>query len=251
MADDGKPEQSKRPLRLSIILGTAAVVVGGVWLYGAVREAQFAARKSVAHGQSFAILFTVITYEDAEGTFPPSETQDDTGRPLHSWLTLLLPYFDSKVLYDDVDLTLPWNDPVHAHVFREQVYCRLCELDDRRTADGYAPAGTAANSHFLVPGRRRRREEITDGAGQTIAVGEIWDDLPAWGQPGNVRDPSLGLNRGGETFGRETRDGAWFVFVDGSSRFLSNDIDPAVLQALATPAGGEPVDVPRDNPRER
>lgn len=48
------------------------------------------------------------------GQFPPAYTTDEDGRPLHSWRTLILPYMDDQRLFDSIDLTRPWNDPVNA-----------------------------------------------------------------------------------------------------------------------------------------
>ncbi len=46
-----------------------------------------------------------------------------------------------------------------------------------------------------------------------------------------------------EAFRSDHAGGAHFAFVDGSVRFLSEDIDRGIYSALATRAGGEPVDV--------
>ena len=41
-------------------------------------------------------------------------TTDATGRPLHSWRTLILPYLDQRSLYNAIDLSKPWDDPANA-----------------------------------------------------------------------------------------------------------------------------------------
>ena len=56
------------------------------------------------------------------------------------------------------------------------------------------------------------------------------------------RDPSLGINKGPNTFSSPGGRGVQFIFGDSSVRFINNDIDPKVLKALATPNGGEVIE---------
>ena len=56
-----------------------------------------------------------------------------------------------------------------------------------------------------------------------------------------TQQPYIG---GPDGFGGQHSRGAPFAFADGSVQFLSDDIDPQVLEALATANGGEIVDVP-------
>lgn len=62
-----------------------------------------------------------------------------------------------------------------------------------------------------------------------------------WGDPTNLRDPALGINRVASGFGSIAPGGANFLFVDGSVHFLKDKIDSRVLKLLGTPAGGEKV----------
>jgi prepilin-type processing-associated H-X9-DG protein len=71
--------------------------------------------------------------------------------------------------------------------------------------------------------------------------GEVVSHFKAWGDPTNWRDPALGINRSLSGFGSPAPGGANFLMVDGSVRFLKDNIDLRVLKALSTPAGGEKV----------
>jgi hypothetical protein len=112
-------------------------------------------------------------------------------------------------------------------------------------AAGYGLTSYAANVHVLGGTHAGTFQEIKDGNSQTILAGEIANDLPAWGMTTNWRDPALGLHAAGDGFGSVGKQdvGVVLLFLDGSVRRFSRDTDPAVLRSLATPDGGETIDV--------
>jgi prepilin-type processing-associated H-X9-DG protein len=84
--------------------------------------------------------------------------------------------------------------------------------------------------------------QITDGTSTTILLGSAGANFRPWGHPANVRDPAIGINRSPEGFGGPPGwNGAMFLMCDGSVGFLSDATDLSVMEALATPAGGETV----------
>ena len=75
------------------------------------------------------------------------------------------------------------------------------QIGEFRDARGYALSHYAGNVH--VVGRRRplAPAEVTNGAANTIALGEAADSFKAWGDPANLRDPARGINRDPGGFG--------------------------------------------------
>ena len=113
-----------------------------------------------------------------------------------------------------------------------------------RNADGYGLAHYAANSRAMTNGMFRSFDEFTDGTAETLLIGEVNANFRPWGDPANVRDPARGINRSPYGFGGPPRTkGALFGMADGSVRFVSERVSPEVLRALATPDGGEIVDL--------
>jgi hypothetical protein len=94
---------------------------------------------------------------------------------------------------------------------------------------------------MIQPGRKRPFSEITDGTSNAILAGEVNANFEPWGKPGNCRDPRLGLNKSPHGFGSPFIGGGHFLMADGAVKFISENIDPQVLKAIATPDGGEPV----------
>ncbi len=89
--------------------------------------------------------------------------------------------------------------------------------------------------------RPRTFNDVRDGTATTIMAGEVTTGFKAWGDPRNWRDLRLGLNQDPEGFASPSPGGVNFLMVDGSVRFIKNSVDPKVLKALSTPAGGEKV----------
>lgn len=87
---------------------------------------------------------------------------------------------------------------------------------------------------------------ITDGLSETILFGEREPATGPWirGGPSTVRGIDTGPNAlprigPGAQFGGGHNSVANFAFADGSVKFISQNIDPKVLDARATIAGGE------------
>ncbi|HEX6986670.1 MAG TPA: hypothetical protein VF170_14915, partial [Planctomycetaceae bacterium] len=109
--------------------------------------------------------------------------------------------------------------------------------------DPLAPAAAhySANAHLFGANVGAAFPEIADGLSNTILAGEAAGSFKAWGDPTNVRDPALGINATPDGFGGPWKGGANLLLADGTVRLVSEEIDPAVLKALATPAGGEMI----------
>jgi len=104
---------------------------------------------------------------------------------------------------------------------------------------GYALSHYAANRRVFYDNSRTRIQDVTDGMSNTIMAGEVRENFKPWGHPINWRDPALGINQSPQGFGSPWPGGAQFLLMDGSARFLSDNVDPELLKALSTPAGGE------------
>jgi hypothetical protein len=105
------------------------------------------------------------------------------------------------------------------------------------------PAGDPRAGVFGY-GRVTRLQDIKDGTSSTMVVVETSETRSPWtsGGPATVRglDPSRQPYIGrGRQFGGLHRGGVTVLLADGSTRFVSETIDPKVFEALSTIAGGE------------
>ena len=139
------------------------------------RRALERARRYQCRNNLKQIGWALHNYRDAYGSFPPLYTVDDEGRPLHSWRTLLLPYLDQKQLYEQIDLTKPWNDEFNAGVGKQvpDVYrCVLAQTSRNQTTY----LAVAVGDSCLRPGQSRSLNEITDGTDRTVIITEVAAD---------------------------------------------------------------------------
>ncbi|MEQ9067445.1 MAG: DUF1559 domain-containing protein [Gimesia chilikensis] len=203
-------------------------------------------RASLSHLKQIGL--GMHNYYDEHDQFPIGATVDVTGKPQHGWAARILPYLDQPDLFQQIDFNQPWTAEANRQVFEKPL--RVLENpglsydfepgDIQQTdRSGYRPAHYAANQRLLGLNGGLRIRDIKDGTSQTIMGGEVKAGIRAWGDPLNIRDPAQGINQGPGTFAGPFGPGANVLIADGSVRFLSEDIDPAVLKALSTPDGRE------------
>jgi hypothetical protein len=181
------------------------------------------------------------TYEMSQDAFLAAATLDSDGHPLHGWESQMLYYLGYSM--PGIDRTKPWDDPINRKFFKSVIpefinaSFRTPPMQDENS---YGLNHYSANSQIIVEGQGLRLDEITDGASETILLGEVSAGFSPWGRPRNVREPAAGIHRDSETFGGPAiRGGTYFAMAGGSIQFISDDVDAEVLQALSTPAGGD------------
>jgi len=188
-------------------------------------------------------------YHDANDRFPPGGIFDDAGQPMHSWVTALLPFLDKKNLYEQIDQKISWNDERNLNLFQTKIvdlqnpgvireashYSEPIETDSK----GRALTHYAANVRLMGYNSSFNIDGVTDGTPHTMLAGEVNANFRPWGDPLNIRDPQLGLNKSPHGFGGPFEGGVHILYADGHVDFVSENIDPQVFEASGTPAGGE------------
>jgi hypothetical protein len=186
-------------------------------------------------------------HHDSHGQqFPPGYTVDGAGRPLHGWQAQLLPYLDQQALYQQVHFDQPWDRADNRTALQTEVKVYLVPVESYdHDSTGYALSHFTGNSRFFPKGQGIGLKNVTDGIENTIMMGEVTTGYRPWGHPLNLRDPARGIDGTGDSLGSHwSNRGPLVAMADGSVRTLSKTVSPAVLRALSTPAGGEPV--PKD-----
>jgi hypothetical protein len=236
---------------LSIILGVSMMFAVGYCTIGLVRQVAWViSSRAPIRGEHLAnsqyesyppLTFMASgfrKYQDAHKQLPPGGTFDAQGNMMHSWETALLPYL---FVQNTIDMKLPWNHPANA-VYFQSVVAEFINVDFRTPeltdAEGYGLSHYAANSRVLRANAAVNPDKVPGGTSNTILVGEVNHAFRPWGHPVNWRDPATGVNRPNGFGGAPQSGGCQFIMMDGSVRFVRQDVDPAVLEALSGPADG-------------
>lgn len=240
-----------------MIAGVLGMFLGPLALAGLGRRISQSSNRNLTEGHLRTIGVALNTFHDLNGAFPPGgtfkKTKDGRQKGYHGWMTLLLPHLGEENLYKQIHLDLPFDDPANRPAFEQDLFVFFSAGSDRAHVRGRFGAshfagvggevvddeGNVAQAGLFGINSKVSRDSVTDGLSNTLAVGEIADDFPPWGEPENWRTIGSGLNRSTDGFGNHARSGASFLMADGSVRFFSNKTDPRVLTALSTRDGGE------------
>lgn len=111
----------KRGLASAIVV----VLLLGQFFYPAMDGAREAILRSQCQDNIRRLTIAIHDYESKHGQIPPPFSTDSNGNRLHSWRVLLLPFVGEQALYDQIDTSKPWDDPVNIpfHDHMPDVFC--------------------------------------------------------------------------------------------------------------------------------
>ena len=185
-------------------------------------------------------------YFDTNKSLAPAYTVDQDGKPLHSWRVLFLPYLNQGDLYGKIRLDEPW-DSEHNKQFHSQmpaVYsCPSADGDDH-SMTGYSVV-VGEETVFGDPTTKISFRDIKDGTQSTIFIVERKKPV-CWMDPTQeitFEEACKGVNVSENGIGSNHTDGTSIGLFDGSVNKDVDTIDPKMLRALLTNAGGESLTV--------
>ena len=228
-----------------------------------MRADWLAAAQVVDEARHRYLLEGLLGYQKAEGHFPPGVGGSGMLPPETqlSWIAAMLPYYGHADWHQQLEFGYPWNGPQNLGITRRP----LAEVTNpaigpATTAAGFpvtnyaGVAGVGADAGHLAAdqpragvfsyGRSTRAKEITRGAANTIAILGVSNRCGPWASGGEptvrplTKPPYV---NGPDGFGSGQADGMYAGMADGSVRFISKDVDPRVLEQLATIRGHDDV----------
>lgn len=203
-------------------------------LLPAVQAAREAARRMQCSNNMKQISLAMHNYASDYGSFPPAYTVDAAGNKLHSWRTLLLPYMDQQALYNQIDLTKPWDDPANEMFANMEIPVYRCP--STATNPSMTTYVVVVDPSAVYSGAEGcKLQDISDGTANTLLV---FETEPAFAV--NWMSPEDASPAAFPPAGRTGHPGGCnCAMADGSVHFISQNIDPPVADALITKAGGE------------
>ncbi|GAB5402738.1 MAG: DUF1559 domain-containing protein [Aureliella sp.] len=234
----GGGSATKIVLAILAVLLVVSLACGGILvalLLPAVQTAREAARRMQCANNMKQISLALLNYESTYETFPPAFTVDDRGNKLHSWRTLILPYMEQAALYEQIDLSKPWDDPANAFLADTSLAGYACPSANLPPGKTTYVAIIDPSGIFAGPEPVKLRD-VSDGVSNTLLVAEV-DNASAvhWASPEDT-DPASYLSALGAT---AHTGGATVAMASGSVEFISSAIDPERLENMVTKDGGE------------
>ncbi len=234
------PLKSRWKLGLLSVLSIAAIgCVAFALLLPAQRRVRPAAKRTQCKNNIKQIGLALHNYHEHYGTFPPAYTVDSNGKRLHSWRTLILPYVDQGELFNKIDLSKAWDDPVNAEAAKTELYVYHCPSAPGPNNHTSYVVIVGANTCFPGAGSKTL-SEITDGTANTMMVVEVGSEKSApWMAPMDV-DEQFILSVGPKSKVSHT-GGLHALLADGSVRFVSSSVDVKTRHSLMTIDAGDAV----------
>lgn len=238
-----------RVLFIAISAIAFAVLPLGLFPVDTTREA---ARFAECRGYLKLVGLGIKNYiADNDGAFPHAVG----GAVPRSWRVELLPYIDHAPLRRRYDDSATWDDNKNLEVARQRMPYFRCASDGR--ADDAQQRGltsyvmvTGAGS--MAPGDRDiRAADVADGLANTALLVEAIELDIVWTEPRDtdLAQTPVGINRKSQRLSdapglmssTHPRGRTQMLMGDGSVRTITNKVDAAVLKALTTRNGGEPM----------
>ncbi len=232
-------------LVIMLIVGVVALplvcIISVALLLPAVTAAREAARRTSCANNLKQIALAMQSYHDVHDAFPPAHTTDANGEPLHSWRTLILPYAEQEVLYQQMKLNEPWDSPSNRPLTQMSIPFYRCPSD--------ATSSHTHTSYVVITGpgtvfdgsQQTSFAEIPDGSSNTFLVIEVPGLEIEWAEPRDITLDELLAHikaaKAGQSRGNHPR-GIQAAFCDGSVHFIYFDEPEELFRVLASKDDG-------------
>ena len=254
------------------IVGTLSALV-----LSAVQRVRESSRNSRCLSNIRQAALGVVAYESARRLFPvgcdfvPAEPALPGGTE-HAWSSFVLPFIEEVGLAGRIDYRKLWNAPGgNDAAANESIGLYRCpsgvvsatgKADYAGIAGAVIPldSGSFAGAAGLHSGmlaaadgehRAVKAAAVTDGLSHTLLIGEAVDRGSAtvaggpadangrWARINCFAQSEPFVNGAGSELSSHHGGGCQVAYADGRAVFLSDTLDPAVLAAICTRAGGE------------
>jgi prepilin-type N-terminal cleavage/methylation domain-containing protein len=180
-----RPRYAFTLVELLVVIAIIGILVS--MLLPAIQSARETARRTTCTHHMQNLILAVQEYEMAEEHFPAGTTNPTgpiqnlpNGQHL-SWIAQLLPYLDEPNKFSNLDLEASAYAPQNDAVRQLSIRGLICPTEDSpmRAMSSYAASHhdaeapiDADNNGVFFLNSQITREELTDGAGYTIFLGE-------------------------------------------------------------------------------
>jgi hypothetical protein len=175
--------------RYTVLMFLVLIVVA--LLFPVQARSRNAALRAQCSNRLKQIDLALHVYEERYHSFPPAYIADRTGKPMHSWRVLILPFLGEKDVYDRYDFNEPWDGPNNRKLLDARPSVYACPGDETAYA-----RNAACTSYVAVVGenaawqsdkpRRLTDPDLRDHASSTIMLTETADAGINWTEPKDI-----------------------------------------------------------------
>jgi hypothetical protein len=212
--------------------GLMADKLGGFFLTGshAVRGVW---RRATCVERIQHITLAMLLYERDHGRLPPAYTVDADGKPMHSWRVLLLPYLGQQRLYDKIRLDEPWDGQHNRQFHNEAVPFYQCPSAELAPGQTTYSVVVGENTAFHAG-----EGKSLDALGMNLLLVTEREQSAGWMDPTSELAETVAIEAINRQEGKAVGIGSPHPggvnagFRDASARFISETIEPSLLQRL-------------------
>lgn len=266
MTDAGVTSVSRSSLpAVPVASSSATMPVLVALLLPAVQQAREAARRTQSKNNLKQIGLSLHNYHDVYNRLPRGTVENADLKPEErlSWMVETLPFIEQQALYNVMDRKKGWKDDanenaVAATIMVYQHPSVVAKPLERGAATHYVGISGYGKDSATLPvnharagvfgyDRVARFRDVLDGTSNTMAVAEGHGDFGPWAAGGQAtirgftKKPYI---KGPDGIGGPSAGGCNVLMLDGSVRFLSENIDPTVVEGLSTINGREVINLP-------
>ena len=209
-------------------------------LLPAVQAAREAARRSQCVNNLKQIGLAMHNYHSVNNSLPGAAIVDKQGKPLLSWRVAILPYIEQEPLYRKFKLDEPWDSPNNKELIQYMPTTYACPSKIPGEPGKTSYQVFSGPGALFGPGQPAGMATVFDGTSNTLMVVEAAREV-TWTRPDDLPFDTAPNFRPAPLFGAGSKHPGGFnaLMGDGSVRFIKTSINPQVLRALITKAGGE------------
>jgi hypothetical protein len=230
-----------------IILGVGGVAMlfFAAVIVPALSSGRSAGRRTQCLNNIRNIAFALHNYSAEYGSLPPAYIADGSGRPMHSWRVLILPYLDRSDIYSLYHFDEPWDGPENSKLHELVVDVFACPEDGSRSKPTDTSYVAVVGPETIWPGESGMKlDYVADGLAHTILVVEVAKSGIHWMEPRDLNFSQMAktINApAGQGISSPHKGIASVAFADGRVRTLHDSIPAETIKSLLTVRGGETI----------
>jgi hypothetical protein len=141
-------------------------------------------KRSICRNKLEMLAVALQNYHDVYKSFPPAYVADESGRRMHSWRVLILPFLDRDDLYQKYRFDEPWYGPNNCKLARDMPDVFRCPSDCSESPSFTTSYLAIVGPDTMWPGEDGlSMQQVWDGTSNTVILVESANSGIHWTEP--------------------------------------------------------------------